>query len=210
MQRRNPIFIYLKTNLNLVLMLVSAVLVLNALIFGSGMTRVVLACGITLLYFVISAILFLSGRGAKEIVSEMEKERLTKVKEKIIHYKQLRDRISFLRIQDGEVRNATDYFLITIGNYLNKCSEVSSYSPQANARIEDVLETCQAYLERLDQASLEARYKTGEKEFLDYKERTINIIKDASAFIKDRTATELDGLTQEEKVEIIEDVNKDA
>jgi hypothetical protein len=208
MKDKNLVFLYLKSNLNLVLMLVSAVLVFNILIFGRGLERLVLALGSVALYLVVSVILFFTKQGAKEIVNEQEKDRLIKVKEKILYYKQIRDRISFLRIGDEDVRSVIDFFLITIGNYLNKCSEVSSYSPQANRRIEEVLEVCQVYLEKLDQSSLDTRYKTENKEFLDYKERTVNIVKDASSFIKEKMVGELIGLTQEEKVEIIEELNK--
>ncbi len=208
MKEKSLVALYIRSNLNLILMLVSGVLVLCVVIFGTGFQRILFSLAISACYLVVSVFFFFSRQGAKQIISEREKERLTRVKEKILYYKQLRDRISFLRIADEDVRNAIEYFLISLGNYLNKCSEVSSYSPQANKRVEEVLEVCQIYLEKLDQSSIDEHFKVGSKEFADFKERTISVIRDSAGFVKEKMEGELVGLTQEEKIEIIEDLNK--
>jgi hypothetical protein len=209
MKEKSILIIYLKSNLNLVLMLVTLALLIITVIFGTGIERAYLSLGVLVLYAIVTTIIFFSKRGAKEIVGEQEKERIAKLKEKILYYKQMRDRISFLRIGDKDVKNTLDYFLVTVGNCLNKCSEVSSYSPEANRRIEEILDICQVYLEKLDQSSLDVRYKMEDKEFADYKERTIASINDASNSIKNKITGELIGLTPEEKMEIIEEINKE-
>jgi hypothetical protein len=208
MKEKSLLALYFRSNLNLIMILVSGVLILNVLIFGVGLERLLLTLVILACYMAAFAFFFFSRQGAKQIVSEREKERLSKVKEKILYYKQLRDRISFLRIADDDVRNAVEYFLISLGNYLNRCSELSNYSPQANKRTEEVLEVCQIYLEKLDETSIDGHFKVGSKEFTDFKERTINFIKDSGGFIKEKMNDELVGLTQEEKIEVIEEINK--
>ena len=209
MKDRNPIFLYFKSNLNLVILLVSAVLILNVLIFGIGILRFVLSIGFLILYLVVSAIIFFTRSGAKEIVHEKEKDRITKVKEKLIFYKQIRDRIAFLRINDQDVKQAIDYFLIVSGDYIGKCGELCTYSPQANIRMEEVLDLIQIYLEKLDQSALSERFNVEEKEFKDYKERTISAVKEAASFIKAKLQDEIIGLTPEERTEIIEELNKE-
>jgi hypothetical protein len=209
MKDRHLIVLYFKSNLNLVILLVSAVLILCVLIFGEGIQRIVLSIGFLGLYLLISIIIFFTRSGAKEIVNEREKDRITKIKEKLNFYRQIRDRISFLRINDQDVKQAIDLFLIVSGDYINKCGELANYSPQANRRLEEVLDVCQVYLERLDQSALSERFNADNKEFRDYKERTIAAIKDASSFIKDKLQGEIIGLTPEERMEIIEEMNKD-
>ncbi|MBN2536622.1 MAG: hypothetical protein JXB88_27310 [Spirochaetales bacterium] len=210
MNKSNPILYYGRSTLNIVLSLFTISLIIGSTLLFKGILKVIVPVGIFILYITATVIILFSKQGAKEILSEQEEDRVKKVNRVITRYREMRDRIAFLRIGDDEMRKAVEYFLLVSGNYFNKCRELLSYSPEANRKIEQVLEICQIYLEEYDDRLTEKRYGVKDKDHFDaYQQRTIKAIQDAADSIKKKMANDLSDLTREEKLEIIEEMNSD-
>jgi hypothetical protein len=203
---KRPFRVYLRSRLNLWISAAAA-----ALIIIAGLTLGPWALGGALIavaaYAVVTLLLFFSRRGAETIVGEGEQARKKKIAEKIAAYTGLRDRVSFLRVGDPDMLKAVEYFLLVSGSYLEKCRELGLYSPQANKRMDDVLEICQAYLGELDEDSSDRRYGVQDGESIEeFKRRTLEGITEASADIKKCQTEELEGVSRQDRLAIIEEL----
>jgi len=208
MKVKNPIILYFRSNLNISILVVSALFCILFYIILPDMLRIIVPASIIFLYLAVSIYFISTKSGVKEIIKENEEERLHKVEEIIKDYIDIRDTISYLRINDGDIRKVIEYFLLVSGNYLNKCKELNTYSPESNNQIQEALKICQIYLEELDETVTEEQYGIKDSEdFSDYKKRTINSITACSNTIKAKTQTELSGLTRSEQMEIIEEMD---
>src|SRR5208283_224921 len=96
--------------------------------------------------------------GAREVVTESDEDRARLVRQKIAKYDELRQRISVLRLGSEEMARAIELFLQESGSYLQKCRELTAYSPLANERVERVLEICQVFLGERDESATGKRY----------------------------------------------------
>jgi len=209
---QNPFRLYLRSRLNIILSIAAgALIVLSlALLGGNGLisTAVVLV-----LYGVATGLLFFSRRGAREVVAESEEDRQKKVREKIDGYARIRDRIAYLRIGDETVAKAVEYFLLASGEYLQKCRELGSYSPQANERIERALEVCQVFLGELEESSTALRYGTAvrgaDESREDFSVRTAEDIRECASLIKDRAVRDLEGVSEKERLAIMKELESD-
>ncbi len=203
---KRPFLLYLRSRLNLwVSAVAAALIVLSGLLLGPWALAGVLV--VIAGYAVATLLLFFSRKGAEQIVGETEQARKKKVQEKIRTYADLRERISYLRFADPQVQKAVEYFLLVSGSYIDTCRELELYSPQANKRMEDVLDICQAYLGELDESSSEKRYGVQDGESMeDFHRRSVEAIKDAAADIKQRTTDDLQGVSREDTLAIIEEL----
>lgn len=154
---KNPFLLYLRSRLNSVLSIAAASLVLLSLLFLRPYALVPIVV-ILLAYSALTCALFFSRRGAREVVAESEEDRLKKMTQKIDASAGIRERIAVLRIGDDRMAKAIEYFLQESGSYLEKCRELSRYSPLANERIARVLEICQVFLGERDEAATARRY----------------------------------------------------
>lgn len=210
MNKKNPILFYGRSTLNIVLSLLTIFLIIGSTLLFQGILKVIIPVGIFILYITTTIVILFSKKGAKEILNEQEEDRVKKMNKVITKYREMRDRIAFLRIGDDAVQNMVEYFLLVSGNYFNKCRELVSYSPEANRKIEQVMELCQIYLEEYDERLTEKRYGVKDKDHFDkYKQRTITAIQEAADCIKEKTENDLSDLTRQEKLEIIEEINSD-
>ncbi|MBN1699607.1 MAG: hypothetical protein JW881_18955 [Spirochaetales bacterium] len=208
MNKKNLLLLYARSNLNIVLSLSTVVLIVVSISVFTGLLRIFMPLIIFFFYIFISFFILLGRRGAQEILSEADEDRRRHVGKVITRYREMRDRISFLRIGNEEIGKTLEYFLLVSGNYLNKCRELSTYSPQANAKIEEVLGVCQNYLEEYDQQLTGKRYGIEDNDNLDeYTAKTVDIIRKAGECIEENIEEELVGLTRKEKMEIIEEMN---
>ncbi len=203
---KRPFLLYLRSRLNLWVAGAAALLiVISGLFLGPWALGGVLVAAAA--YAVATLLLFFSRRGAEQIVGETEQARRKKIREKIGACAQLRDRVSYLRIGDPEMQKAVEYFLLVSGSYLEKCRELDLYSPQANKRMEDVLEICQGYLGELDESSSEKRYGVQDGESMEeFGRRSVDAIKEAAADIRDRITEDLEGVSREDRLAIIEEI----
>jgi hypothetical protein len=209
---KKPFLLYLRSRLNLVLSIVGASLIILCLLFlrpYALLPAIVILCA----YSVLTAALFFSRRGAQEVVAESEEDRVRHTREKIDGYVRIRDRISTLRIGDERVSKAIEYFLLESGSYLEKCRELSSYSPLANERIERVLEICQVFLGELDERATGRRYDVhGEGGISsttpDTGERFARDIMECAGVIKQRFIEDLLGVSGEERLAIMKELEE--
>lgn len=210
MNRKNLILFYGRSTLNIVLSLLTITLIIGSTLLFQGLLKVIVPVGIFIFYIVVTIVILFSKQGAKEILNEQEEDRVKKVNKVITQYREMRDRIAFLRIGDNEIQKAVEYFLLVSGNYFNKCRELVSYSPETNRTIEQVLEICQIYLEEYDERLTEKKYGVKDKDHFDkYKQRTITAIQNAADSIKTKIENDLSDLSRKEKLEIIEEMNSD-
>jgi hypothetical protein len=103
---------------------------------------------------------------------------------------------------------AVEYFLQESGAYLEKCRELGSYSPLANERIERALEICQVFLGELDESATGRRYGVpmeGEGPS-EAGERFARDIMECATVIKQRVDEDLVGLTGEERLSIMKEL----
>lgn len=210
MKSKNPITLYFRSNLNISLLVITVLLSVFAVYVLADFLKIIVPLSIVFFYLAISVYFISSKRGVKEIIRENEEDRLHELEETITEYNDIRDTVSYLRINDKDIRKSIEYFLLVSGNYLNKCRELKTYSPEANNEIEEVLKICQIYLEELDETATEEQYGIRDNEdFTDYKKRTIASISNACNIIKDKTSTELSGLTRKEQMDIIEEIDNE-
>ena len=216
---KKPFLLYLRSRLNSVLLVVAASFVVLSLLFLRPYA--LLPIIVTLLgYCAITVALFFSRRGAREVVAESEEDRLKKVREKIDASMAVRERISVLRIGDDRMARAIELFLQESGSYLEKCRELSSYSPLANERIERVMEICQVYLGERDEAATAERYgvraERGTPAYAvaaetggaaaDPGERFARDVMECARVIKERTTEDLLGLSGEARLAIMKEL----
>ena len=206
---KNPFLLYLRSRLNSVLSIAAASLVVLSVLLLRPYALVPIAV-IVLAYAALTGSLFFSRRGAQEVVAESDEGRRKETARKIDAATMTRERIAVLRIGDERVAKAIEYFLQESGSYLEKCRELSSYSPLANERIGRVFEICQVFLGERDEAATAKRYDVrvavpepapagpGEQFALD--------ITECARVIKERTTQDLLGSSGEERLAIMKEL----
>jgi hypothetical protein len=206
---KKPFLLYLRSRLNLGLSITGACLIILALLLLRPYAAIPVVV-IVIAYLVLTGALFFSRRGAKEVVTESDQDRMKMVREKIAGFEATRERISVLRIGDDKMSRAIEYFLQESGTYLEKCRELSSYSPLANERIGRVLEICQVFLGERDEDATGRRYsvQTPEEKSETPGERLARDIMECAAVIKERTTEDLLGLSGEERLSIMKELEE--
>jgi hypothetical protein len=204
---KKPFQLYLRSRLNKLISLGAAILALLCIVFLRPFAAVPVAA-IVLIYAVVTAALFFSGTGAREIVEESDEDRQKEIRGKIGRYAEIRDRIAVLRLGDERMTTAVEYFLQESGAYLEKCRELGSYSPMADERIERALEICQVFLGELDESATGRRYGVpleGEGP-TDPAERFARDIRECGLVIRQRVAEDLVGVTGEQRLSIMKEL----
>ncbi|MBN2444238.1 MAG: hypothetical protein JXJ04_22950 [Spirochaetales bacterium] len=210
MSKKNTILLYGRSTLNLIISIITVGLIASSMLLFKDAFRIIVPVVIFFSYLVITIKILSSKHGAKEILIEQEEDRINKVNKIITQYREMRDRIAFLRIGDEEVKKAINFFLLISGNYFNKCKELLTYSPEANRKIEEILELCQIYLEEYDEEITEIKFNMEDDDRVEqYKERTVKAIFDAAEIIKNKMKDDFSGITRSEKFEIIEEMNSE-
>jgi len=205
---KNPFLLYLRSRLNSVLSIAAASLVLLSLLFLRPYALVPIVV-ILLAYSALTCALFFSRRGAREVVAESEEDRLKKITQKIDASAGIRERIAVLRIGDDRIAKAIEYFLQESGSYLEKCRELSRYSPLANERIERVLEICQVFLGERDEAATARRYGVPAEPggaVPDPGDQFARDITECARVIEERTMEDLLGLSGEARLAIMKEL----
>jgi hypothetical protein len=206
---KKPFLLYLRSRLNLVVSIVASVAFLMFLVFFGPWGKIA-ALVVLVVYLIATALLFFSRRGASEVVAESEEDRLKAIRAKIDRYSGIRDRIAVLRIGDEGMRKAVELFLLVSGDYIQKCRELASYSPEANERIERALEVCQVFLGEMDESSTERRYGTAargaDETPEDFAARSIQAMGECAALIKDRAVRDLEGSSGAERLAIMKEL----
>jgi hypothetical protein len=206
---QKPFLLYLRSRLNLGLSIAAGCLIVGSVLFLRPHAFVPVVV-ILLAYAGATFALFFSRRGAAEVVAESEEDRLTLVKKKINALAQVRERISVLRLGNEGVAKAVEYFLLESGSYLEKCRELSSYSPLANERIERTLEICQVFLGELDEGSTGRRFgvaREGEPSGDPAAGFARDIIECAEV-IKQRVTEDLLGTSGKERLSIMKELEE--
>ena len=204
MPPKHPFLLYLRSRLSIALAATGAALVVLSLALLRGQSLIPVAV-IAIVYAVVTALVFFSRSGAREIVREDDEDRLAMVRRKITHFEELRERISVLRLGDERISKAIEYFLQESGVYLEKCRELTSYSPLANERIERVLEICQVFLGERDEESTGRRYGvpgSAEAPTGDAAEGFARDILECAGVIRARTVEDLLGVSDRQRLEI--------
>jgi hypothetical protein len=209
MKTKKWLLLYLKSKLNITFLCASTALAIIFFFVLPGIWGILTPLMIIFMYICTSFGVLLSHRGALEITTQQEQERMKKFNNKIDFYSNLRDRIACLRLASKSIKQAVQYFLLVAGNYLQKCKQLKTYSPQANAKIEEVLKICQIYLEEHDESATERRYQIMDQDnFDDYEQRTVSLIKAAAEEIKQKLDNDITGLSRKEQIAIIEELKE--
>jgi len=167
---------------------------------------------IVLAYAALTFVIFFSRRGAAEIVKEDQEDRTTKIRSRIDRAAQTRERIAVLRLGEERIGTAIEYFLQESGSYLEKCRELSTYSPLANERIERVMEICQVFLGECDEESTGRRYGvpgSPNAPARDAAEAFARDIIECARVIKQRTVEDLLGTSDAERLAIAKKLEED-
>jgi hypothetical protein len=205
---QRPFLLYLRSRLNLGLSAGGALLIVLSLVFLRPFAAVPVLV-ILLAWAGLTVALFFSRRGARQIVAESDEGRRKMMQEKIRHFAGVRERISVLRLGDERMAKAIEYFLLESGSYLQKCRELSLISPLANERIERVLEICQVYLGERDESATEKRYQAAQGDAPgDPAETLARDIIECGSVIKARTTEDLLGISGEERLSIMKELEE--
>jgi hypothetical protein len=204
---QRPFLLYLRSRFHLVLALSAAGLVVLSLLFlrPYALLPTVL---IAVLYVVLTGALFFTRRGAREVVAESEEDRVKAIGQKIARYEELRQRISVLRLGSDEMARAIELFLQESGSYLQKCRELSGYSPLANERIERVLEICQVFLGERDETATGRRYGLPGTPDAAPAAGFARDIVDCAEVIRTRVTEDLLGTSGKDRLEIMKELDK--
>jgi hypothetical protein len=206
MEVRRALRLYLKSPLNLALAGAAGGLLLLTLLFAPAALPLA-APLVAIAYAGLTAALFLSRRGAQAVAAEAEEERRRRILERIGRFRELRERIAYLRIGEEEMRKAVEHFLLVSGEYLDRAAELAVYSPPCNQAIEEVLEIVQIYLKELDESATERRYAVRDpRDFADYQERTLAAVRERARLIKEKAVEFFDELTPEERMRVLEEM----
>ncbi|HVP20200.1 MAG TPA: hypothetical protein VMU36_14530 [Spirochaetia bacterium] len=217
MPPKNPFLLYLRSRLSRSLSIAAGILVVLALAFLRERSVVPILV-ILLAYAAVTFAVFFSRRGVAEIVKESEEDREAKVRARIARVAQVRERIAVLRLGDERIRKAVEYFLQESGSYLEKCRELTQYSPVANERIERVLEICQVFLGERDEESTGRRYGVpssadapgaGTTEGRAEAEGFAHDIMECARIIKEKTVDDLLGVSDAERLTIAKELEED-
>ena len=204
---QRPFLLYLRSRLHLAIAASAAGLVVLSALFLRPRALVPIVV-ILAIYAVLTGALFFTRRGAREVVAENDEDRLKMVRQKITKYEQVRDRISVLRLGSEEMGRAVELFLQESGSYLEKCRQLSAYSPLANERIERVLEICQVYLGERDEEATGRRYGVpGTPDGAPAQSLAKDIV-ECAAVIKQRTTEDLLGMSGKERLQIMKELEK--
>jgi hypothetical protein len=200
---------YLRSKINILLSVLFGAAIITSSLALPGMLRILIPLGCILAYLATGTVILLTGRGAREIVHVKDEDLSRRIAQTIDHYGRVRERISNLRLGDTEIRKAVEYFLLVSGSYLEKCRELSTYSPQANNAIDEACTVCQLYLEELDESSTEKRYKIQDTEdFSGFKQKTLEHIRSLARTIKEKITHDLDGLSREDRFKVMEELEE--
>jgi hypothetical protein len=206
MPDRRPFLLYLRSRLNLGVSIGAACLALLSIAFLRPHAFLP-TLAVVVAYVVVTGILFFSRAGAREVVTEMEEDLAAKVKAKIDSMSATRERIAVLRVGDERIAKALELFLQESGTYLEKCRELSSYSPVANDRIQRVLDICQVYLGDRDESSTARRYDLPAPP-ADPVASLAKDIADCAAAIRTRVTEDLLGTSDRERLSIMKELEK--
>ena len=205
---QRPFLLYLRSRFHLTLALCAAGLLVLSVAFLRPFF-VVPVVVVASAYAALTVTMFFTRRGAREVVAESEEDRLKGVREKISRYAAIRERVAVLRLGDERMSRAVELFLQESGSYLDKCRELSAYSPLANERIERVLEICQVFLGELDETATGRRYglpgSGGEQAPAESLARDIQ---DCAAVVRQRTTEDLLGISGQERLSIMKELEE--
>ena len=204
---QRPFLLYLRSRLHLAIAASAACLVVLSALFLRPHALVPIVV-ILAIYAVVTGALFFTRRGAREVVAESDEDRLKMVRQKITKYEQIRERISVLRLGSEEMGRAVELFLQESGSYLEKCRELSAYSPLANERIERVLEICQVFLGERDEEATGRRYGVPGTPDGAPAESLAKDIVECAAVIKQRTTEDLLGISGKDRLQIMKELEK--
>jgi FlaA1/EpsC-like NDP-sugar epimerase len=208
MKKKDLLALYFKSTLNLVLLTGTVLSGIALYLLLNGWLKMILPLAVLFLYIAITVVLLLTRGGAGAILRTQHKAREEQYLALIAKYKQVRAQVSFLRIGSEPVNKAIQYFLQISGDYLHKCEELKTYSPEANHKMDEVYQVCQIFLEEKDESSTEKRYSIEDKnDFTDYETKTVETVTRAANLIKDKMNYELHELTRKEQMEIIEEMD---
>jgi hypothetical protein len=200
---------YLRSKLNIFLSALFGAALIIAVLLLQGPPRLIVPIACAAAYLAAGAVMLLSGRGAGEIINVRDEDRSRRIRRTIERCNRVRDRISRLRLGDEEVRRAVEYFLLVSGGYLEKCGELSAYSPQANNAIDEACTVCQLYLEELDESSTEKRYQVSDpRDFTGFKQKTLDHLMSLARTIKEKTTQDLEGLSREDRFKVMEELDE--
>ncbi|MGO9308178.1 MAG: hypothetical protein ACLQDL_04045 [Spirochaetia bacterium] len=207
MPPQRSFLLYLRSRFHLALALPAAGLVVLSAAFLRGHA---LAPNIVILaaYVVLAGGLFFTRRGAREVVAKEDEDRQKQIRQKISRYEEIRQGISVLRLGSDEMTRAVELFLQESGSYLEKCRELSLYSPIANERIERVLEICQVYLGERDETATGRRYGLpGTPEAAPVEGLSKEIV-ECAGVIRQRVTEDLLGTSGKERLHIMKELDK--
>jgi hypothetical protein len=203
---QRPFLLYLRSRFHLALALPAAGLIVLSLLFLRPHALVPVLV-ILAVYAVLTGALFFTRRGAREVVTESDEDRAKLVRQKIAKYEELRRRVSVLRLGSEEMERAIELFLQESGAYLEKCRELTAYSPLANERIERVLEICQVFLGERDEEATGKRYGLpGTADAAPAAELAKDIV-DCAGVIRTRVTEDLLGTSGKERLQIMKELD---
>jgi len=212
MPAKRPFLLYLRSRLHLGVSAAAGALIVLFLAFLRPLALAPVL--VTLVaYAAVTGVLFYSRRGARVVVSEEDEDRAKKTRDKIQKYATIREQIGVMRLGDERMARAVEYFLQESGTYLEKCRELSLYSPLANERIERVQEICQVFLGARDESATARVYGVDSpaattEPRVDPGAQYAKDIAECAAEIKKRIVEDLIGQSGEERLNIMKELEE--
>jgi hypothetical protein len=204
---QRPFLLYLRSRFHLALALSAGGLVVLSALFLRPHALVPILV-ILAAYVGLTGAMFFTRRGAREVVTERDEDRVKMVRQKIEKLEEIRQGISVLRLGNETMGKAVELFLQESGAYLEKCRELSVYSPLANERIERVLEICQVFLGERDEEATGRRYGLPGTPDAAPAESFSRDIVECAGVIRQRVTEDLLGTSGKERLQIMKELDK--
>jgi hypothetical protein len=118
-----------------------------------------------------------------------------------------RDRLSRLRITDGQVAEAASLVVLAAGEYLDACRREASDDPLADAALEESLEIVDIFMKELDEKATEKRFGLQDKDpFADAEARVTAALKEKALVIRERRIQIDGGLPASGRMSVREEI----
>jgi hypothetical protein len=140
------------------------------------------------LYAIFFAAGLISGSGSRAASAEGEREGRAKAAKRIAAMKELRDRLSALRLADAEVGAARDLVVLEAGRFIDAArasdADGPGYDPEAADALEGALALIGAWQTESDESAIERRFNQADAhDFPDATRRVVEALKAKAAII---------------------------
>lgn len=153
------------------------------------------------------AVMLVTGFGQKVAFAERDAAARHDAGRKLAEMSGVRDRLSRMRIADGDVATAVRLLALAAGECIDAARSKSTWDPLAAAALAEAADIVDIFLAEADQASTEKRYALPDGDaFPDAKSRTVAALRERALVLGERRLQIDGGLPARDRMSIREEI----